>query len=316
MHFDYIRFMFPDYDRKNRKGGIRMDRQLQRVLRKFQVGEKTGHEVYMRLSRNMKLSEESRNALKDIAGIEKVHGATMDRYLGIAEPDRFKVWLLCFVSRVLGITFTLKQMETIQDRVIPKHLKEEAKKEVPEFSWIFPEEEETERSLLNMLDERKLLYVSSMVLGLNDALVELSGALAGFTFAMRDSRLIALAGIITGISASLSMAASEYLSTSADVKSGKNPLRAAIYTGIAYVVTVSLMVMPYLLLPAEQYLLALVLMLVLVVSIIVLFTYYISVAKDIDFRRHLRQMLVVSLSVATASFFIGILVKNALKIDL
>lgn len=292
-----------------------MDRQLHHVLRKFQIGEKTGHEVYMRLSRNMKLTNESRSALRDIAGIEKVHGSTMDRYLGMAEPNRFKVWILCFLSRVLGITFTLKQMEIMQDRVIPEDMKAEAQKEVPEFSWIFPEEEETEQNLLNMLDERKLRYVSSMVLGLNDALVELSGALAGFTFAMRDSRLIALAGIITGISASLSMAASEYLSTSADGKSGKNPLRAAIYTGIAYVVTVSLMVMPYLLLPADQYLLALFFMLLVVVSIIVLFTYYISVAKDIDFRRHLKQMLVVSLSVATASFFIGILVKNALQIE-
>lgn len=292
-----------------------MDRQLHHVLRKFQIGEKTGHEVYMRLSRNMNLTHESRSALRDIAGIEKVHGSTMDRYLGMAEPNRFKVWVLCFLSRVLGITFTLKQMEIMQDRVIPEDMKPEAQKAVPEFSWIFPEEEETERNLLNMLDERKLRYVSSMVLGLNDALVELSGALAGFTFAMRDSRLIALAGIITGISASLSMAASEYLSTSADGKSGKNPLRAAIYTGIAYVVTVSLMVMPYLMLPADQYLLALFFMLLVVVSIIVMFTYYISVAKDIDFKRHLKQMLIVSLSVATASFFIGILVKNALQIE-
>ena len=52
-----------------------------------------------------------------------------------------------------------------------------------------------------------------VVLGLNDALVELTGVLAGLTLALRETRLIAMAGLITGIAASLSMAASEYLST-------------------------------------------------------------------------------------------------------
>jgi VIT1/CCC1 family predicted Fe2+/Mn2+ transporter len=65
----------------------------------------------------------------------------------------------------------------------------------------------------------------------------MTGALAGLTFAFRDSRTIALAGLITGISASFSMAASDYLSTKAD-EDGKNPLRSAIYTGLAYIVTV------------------------------------------------------------------------------
>ena len=63
--------------------------------------------------------------------------------------------------------------------------------------------------------------------GLNDALVELTGALAGLTFAFKDSRTIALAGLITGISASFSMAASDYLSNKAD-DDGKNPTRSAI----------------------------------------------------------------------------------------
>jgi hypothetical protein len=106
---------------------------------------------------------------------------------------------------------------------------------------VLADEEKHEEELMGMLDEESLRYAGSVVLGLNDALVELTGALAGLTFAFRDSRTIALAGLITGISASFSMAASDYLSTKAD-EDGKNPLRSAIYTGLAYIVTVFILI--------------------------------------------------------------------------
>ena len=67
-----------------------------------------------------------------------------------------------------------------------------------------------------MIREKQLDYVGSIVLGLNDALVELTGALAGLTLALQNTRLIAIAGLITAIAASFSMAASEYLSNKSD----------------------------------------------------------------------------------------------------
>jgi VIT1/CCC1 family predicted Fe2+/Mn2+ transporter len=57
-----------------------------------------------------------------------------------------------------------------------------------------------------MIEEERLEYVGAMILGLNDALVELSGSLAGFTLALQDSKLVAMVGMITGIAAALSMA--------------------------------------------------------------------------------------------------------------
>ena len=85
-------------------------------------------------------------------------------------------------------------------------------------------------------------------LGVIGALIELTGALAGLTLALRNTQLIALTGSITGIAAALSMAASEYLSTKAEGGS-QQPLKAAFYTGMTYVVTVVLLIAPYLLLP-------------------------------------------------------------------
>jgi len=100
---------------------------------------------------------------------------------------------------------------------------------------------------IDMIDEERLRYVGSMVLGLNDALVELTGALAGLTLALQNTRLVAMTGLITGVAGSLSMAASEYLSTKSE-GGVKEPFRASVYTGFAYVLTVIFLILPYLLL--------------------------------------------------------------------
>ena len=82
--------------------------------------------------------------------------------------------------------------------------------DLPEAQSISEEEDAHEKELMSMLDEDRLKYVGSMVLGLNDALVELTGTLAGLSLALQDTKLIALSGLITGISATLSMMSSEY----------------------------------------------------------------------------------------------------------
>ena len=116
---------------------------------------------------------------------------------------------------------------------------------------IIAEEEEHEARLMQMVDEERLHYVGSIVLGLNDALVELTGTIAGLTFALASNRLVALSGIITGVSATLSMAASNYLAQRAE--GNPKALKSSAYTGIAYLLTVILIVLPYLLLPNDWY---------------------------------------------------------------
>ena len=129
-----------------------------------------------------------------------------------------------------------------------------------------------------MLDEEMLQYTGSIVLGLNDALVELTGALAGLTLTLQRTKLITVTAFITGIAASMSMAASEYLSTKAEstTDSGsslKNPLKAAIYTGFTYVITILLLILPYLLF--NNYFVCLAISFVIAIFIIFSFNYYI-----------------------------------------
>jgi VIT1/CCC1 family predicted Fe2+/Mn2+ transporter len=157
-----------------------------------------------------------------------------------------------------------------------------------------------------MLDEGRLKYAGSIVLGLNDALIELIGALAGFTLALQDSKLIVVVGLITGIAASLSMAASEYLSTKTE-SAGRSPVKAAFYTGFAYVLTVLVLILPFLVFSNVFFSLGTAILSALI--IIMAFTFYISVVRETPFRKRFLEMAAISLGVAALSFLIGFFVR-------
>jgi len=225
-------------------------------------------------------------------------------------PDRLKIWKYYLISRVFGFTFGVKLMERGEENAQDGY--EQLREVTPEARAIIREENEHETALLQLLDEEKLRYTGSMVLGLNDALVELTGALAGLTLALQDTTLVALTGSITGIAAALSMGASEYLSTKTE-ETAKNPVKASTYTGGAYLGTVLVLILPYLML-ANLYL-CLGCTLAGAVLIIAFFNYYISVAKDEQFRKRFLEMAGLSLGVAGISFLVGLLMRTFLGVD-
>jgi VIT1/CCC1 family predicted Fe2+/Mn2+ transporter len=280
------------------------------TLENFQRIEITEYHIYQNLAKFVK-EDENRRILLQIADDERRHAEDWAKYTGKEiKPNRWNILWYTFISRVFGFTFGIKLMERGEARAQANY--ERLRDEVPEVDRWIAEEEAHERQLVGMLDEERLRYAGSVVLGMNDALVELTGALAGLTLALRDVNLIALSGLITGIAASLSMAASEYLSTRSE-DTQKHPVRAAVYTGIAYIITVSLLVAPYLLF--ENYLLDLGIALVTGVLIIAVFNYYISVAKDEPFRSRFLEMAGLSLGVALFSFIIGFFIRKWLGVD-
>lgn len=118
---------------------------------------------------------------------------------------------MCFLARVLGLSFALKLMEGGEEDA--QEFYTEVSKKYPKVKKIEKDEEKHERKLIRILKDERLDYAGSIVLGLNDALVELTGTLAGLTFAFGNSRIIAVTGLIMGVAAALSMAASGYLSS-------------------------------------------------------------------------------------------------------
>ena len=280
---------------------------------KAQRTEQTEYEIYSRLSA---LSKETDNKklFEKIASEEKGHYTFWKTYTKQSvKANMFLVFLFILIARVFGVTFATKLMEKGEENAQDFYRK--IKSEVPEAKKIIQAEEEHEEKLLKLINEERLSYVGSIVLGLNDALVELTGALAGLTLALQNARLVAVAGLITGIAASLSMAASEYLSVKSEqTQNDKNPLTSAIYTGITYVTTVTILILPYFVVP--HLFVALAVSLVLALLIILLFTFYTSIAQDVPFWKRFLEMAGLSLGVAAFTFMIGFVVRNVLHIEI
>jgi VIT1/CCC1 family predicted Fe2+/Mn2+ transporter len=290
---------------------MELSQELQAQLLVFQQNEITEHHIYTKLAKTASPAE-NRRVLEQIADDELRHSQHWSKYTRQeVKPDKFKVWKYYWISRIFGITFGLKLMERGEEQVQDSY--EHLRPWIKEVEAIIHDEDKHEEALLALLDEERLRYVGSIVLGLNDALVELTGALAGLTLALQDTRLIALSGTITGIAAALSMAASEYLSTKSE-ETGKEPFKASIYTGVTYIVTVLVLIWPYLFL--QNYYLCLAWALTAAVLIVALFNYYISVVKDEPFRKRFLEMAGVSLGVAGLSFLIGYIARIALGIEI
>lgn len=288
---------------------MNIDEATRRRLLAYQSNEITEHHIYEKLARTV--GPTNRGVLEQMAEQELQHYHIWRTYTGQdVAADRLAVWSYYWLSRIVGFTFGVKLLERWERR--DQHCYEQLEAVIPEAESIRREECGHEAALLRMLDERKLRYAGSIVLGLSDALVELTGALAGLTLALQNTRLVALTGLMTGTAAALSMAASEYLSTESE-ESVRKPLQAALYTGGTYIVTVLLLILPYLLL--DNPFVALATTLVSAILIIALFNFYISVAREQPFKRRFMRMAGLSLGVAAVSFALGLLIRSLIAVD-
>lgn len=288
----------------------KLDKELLNQLVAAQMNEITEYHIYSRLAKKIKSRENSRILMKIAEDERKHHDFWKEYTKREAKPRKWKIFTFFWVSRIFGLTFGIKLMERGEEQAQINY--EKITRAIPEASHIVEEEDAHEKELISLIEEERLNYVGSIVLGLNDALVELTGALAGLTFALQNTRLIALAGLITGVAASFSMAASEYLSTKSEGE-GEKALKSALYTGIAYITTVLLLILPYLLL--TNYLLCLLLTLTAALLIILFFNFYISIAKDYSFKKRFFEMAGLSLGVAVFTFGIGYLIRILLGIE-
>ncbi len=273
-----------------------------------QRNEATEHQIYLVLAKKTKDSH-NKKILQEIAADEAGHYIILKKETKQdVKPSTWRVRWYTFLAHVLGVAFALRLME--RGETWAQELYKQQKN--GKFKKFLLDEHKHEKALIGMLKDQRVEYAGSIVLGLNDALVELTGALAGLSLALANNRLIAIIGCITGFAAALSMAASEYLSSKED-GSGKQPLRGAFYTGVAYLVTVALLVLPFILL--DNNFMALTIMLCTTVIIIGLYTFYISTAKALPFWPRFGEMMIISLGVTAISFCVGWIVRTYIGID-
>ncbi|MFA5059754.1 MAG: VIT1/CCC1 transporter family protein [Candidatus Omnitrophota bacterium] len=291
-----------------------MDKKILDAVLKAQRNEITEYHIYAGLAKQI-TDTHNREILEKIAKDEKEHCQFWKTLSGRdIEPDRIMVFWYIFLSKIFGLSFALKLME--KGEILSADAYQQLKNHFPQTSALVIDEQKHEKELLSILKEERVEYAGSVVLGLNDALVELTGALTGLTFALQNGKIIAVTGLITGIAASMSMAASGYLSSKeeADQNEEKSPLKSAFYTGVAYLVTVFLLIVPYFVF--SNLYVALASMLSMSILIIFGYTFYITTAKGLKFWRRFIEMAAISLSVAFISFGVGTILKKLIGIEI
>ncbi len=280
-------------------------------LLEFQRDEIVGHTIYKKLSQLSSVSEKNRKILNKISQDELEHYKILKRYTQKElRPNPLIVFAFIVLAKLFGVVFCVKVMEAKESEA------EESYKtllsEIPEAERIVEDETRHEKLLMDMLHEERIEYISSMVLGISDAIVELTGALAGVSLALQNAKLIGIVGVVTGISASLSMGSSEYLSQKSE--KGKHPLKAAIYTTVAYFITVLMLVIPFFLFSDFYY--ALALMFFDATVVILIFSFFVSVVKESSFKKNFLEMFIISFSVSIVSFVIGLVARKLLNVNI
>ncbi len=259
--------------------------------------ERTLIELYTSL---MDKFPQQRDALKLLLEDERRHYNILSKLF--AREEEANPWIVKFymlLSAIFGVYFIIKLIKRRKER-----LKEQYKEVGSSFNpirEILREEEMHIKQLDLQLKDERAKYIGSTVLGLNDALVEMTGSLTGLTFALQNSILIAISSLVVGVSAALSMAASEFLSRRAE--GDRNPLKGAIYTGIAYISVVILLVTPFFLL--KESIQALLTSLGVAISLVAFFSWYISVVRETSSREEFFTMVTLSLGVAFVAYLVG-----------
>ncbi|MEQ9364807.1 MAG: VIT1/CCC1 transporter family protein [Leptospirales bacterium] len=289
-----------------------------RVILRLQKNEITEHHIYTRLA-DLAADPANADLLRRIAADELNHYEAWRSITGLTVgPSRLRIGAFVLLSRLFGLAFGLRLMERGEE--LAKKVYGRLADRFPDFRHrILIDEQRHEKELIGLLNDIRLTYAGSIVLGLNDALVEFTGTLAGLTLAIPDTRMIGVTGIVLGVAASLSMASSEFLSSrekreeSADENNRVSPVKSALYTGCSYAFTVTILTTPYFLTDDLYYALASMLGGALIV--IALYTFYISTARSAPFWPRFLEMLAISMGVALISFGVGWFLRVFLNIE-
>ena len=219
-------------------------------------------------------------------------------------PSKIKVGLMVFLRVFLGATFTVKLLERGEVQAI-KHYKEIAQFVPPSdqamLQQVIADEKQHEQELVEQFDEPQIKYISFIVLGLGDALVEISGIHAGSLGIYHSTELAGFAGIIAGAAASIAMASAAYAQAKTGFKGSAG--LSATYTGLSYFVTAVILATPYFL--TGIMLTALLASVVAGVVLIAFTSFYSSVIAGGVFRKDFTEVTSIMIGATIALYLLG-----------
>ena len=291
--------------------------QLARVARLGMEDEYLDFTLYDRLSKGVKGNSSFAEALHHLSVTEKRHFEFWKRFLPEGEPrySKAKLFLVLFFYRVFGITFAIRYLERHEAKTIQEYKSVQSLVPAEDrvaFDEVIKDEEEHEKQFSKRVESSSVRYISFIVLGLADALVEISGIHAGSLGIYEVTEYAGLAGIIAGGAASLAMASAAF----AQAKQGfqGSARLSAVYTGVSYFVTAILLAAPYFL--THVMVDALGASLVLAVIILAMATYYSSVISGKPFMREFAEILAILFGATAALFLFGSFIRSAVGITI
>lgn len=280
---------------------------------KFEI---TDYTVYSRLSHTEK-QQKLKRVFSELAAMEYGHYKFWSKYCKGTDikPDALKVYLVPLMRRVLGGSFVIKYLEGSEAATVKKYGSMNyliPKSDKKSFNSMLDDEKAHEQAFATQIQGKYVLYISFIVLGLADALVEIAGIHAGSLGIYASTFLTGLAGIVAGAAASLSMASAAF----AQAKQGfsGSAKMAAAYTGISYFVSAVLMATPYFL--TSNMLAAITSSLILGIFIIAFVSWYDSVITGSSFRKDFSELAGIMLAATVALFLFGLVIRHVLGITI
>jgi len=275
-------------------------------FRKYCEDEYIDHVVYSKLA-VLEKNEERKKILMKLASQEKEHLQFWASLGGNYSNDlmtKLRINLVIFLKYLFGLTFAIKFMERNEKKVISEYkkaleiLEGENKNKLER---IINDEVEHENYWISQIKERTVTYIGFIILGLADAIIEITGVHAGFLGVTASTIVAGIAGLVVGVSASIAMASAAYL----QAQQGElgNPRLSAIYTGITYIMTAVALAVPYFL--THIMLLAFISSLIVALALLAFFNFYSAVISDREFIRDYLFNSGLILLTAFVSFFFG-----------
>jgi vacuolar iron transporter family protein len=287
------------------------DKNVERNVLRAQRTKLTQYLIYKDLSRLIRDRHNSATVANMAHGEFDDYRFWREQSRKDTKPYSLKISIYLTISRLFGITFAIKLLEKDNKKIQAAY--DCLSSAMFDGVHTIEAEIKREQGFIASIRERRLNYISDVVLGLDDAIVELVGALAGFTLALKSTHLIAVAGLITGIASSLSMATSVYFSTKSKGNT-LSPVVAGASTGIAYFLTVLFLVYPFLTLTNPF--LSFGATLAAAVVVIFAFTFYSSVTQDLPLGKKFREMTLISLGVAGITFGLSFFIKQFFNLQI
>jgi vacuolar iron transporter family protein len=290
---------------------------LSEVAKKGATDEYTDHLVYKRLAESARTRDPKlKEILTKLSNAEYKHYEFWKKYSEKKiSPSSFTIYITLLLRFIFGITFATKYLEKHEGDVIRRY--KSVSQMIPEadrqaFDEMVTDEEEHENTFLTETEGKYAKYMSFVVLGLADAIVEISGIHAGSLGIYTRTELAGLAGVVAGAAASIAMASAAF----AQAKQGfqGSASTSATFTGVSYFISAIVLATPYFVTKVMS--LALGTSITLALIIIAIITYYNSVLSRARFLRDFSELAGITLGASGALFVFGLVVRSILGITI